>query len=134
LCGVSAATVIKFSQSIGYAGYQELKISLAIEIGQNPRVLDLDPGDDPRTVKQKVIAKGIRAVVDTGRTLTGPALARAAHALAAANRIHFYGLGASGLVAVDAQQKFLTLNRQCHAFVDHHVQTAIAALLGRGDV
>lgn len=42
--------------------------------------------------------------------------------------------GASGCVALDAEQKFFRINRRCHAFSDNHIQKAMAAPLGPGDV
>lgn len=134
--GVSDATIVKFSQRLGYSGYQQFKIMLSRELAQPARASygELDPGDDIAKVKQKVIAMNVTALEETLRTLSDQELERAIDALFGARVIHLYGVGASGFVALDAEHKFLRINRRCHSFVDNHVQRAMAALLGPGDV
>jgi len=133
---VSDATVVKFTQKVGYSGYQEFKIALARESGlpQRPTYGELDPSDDLEKVKGKVIQMHVNALENTLRTLSDDELERAVDALEKAGTIHFYGVGASGLVALDGEQKFLRIGRRCNAFIDPHLQYAMAALLRPGDV
>ncbi|HLS91542.1 MAG TPA: MurR/RpiR family transcriptional regulator [Limnochordia bacterium] len=134
--GVSDATIVKFSQRIGYSGYQQFKIMLSRELARPPQANygELDPDDDMPKVKAKVISMNMRALEQTLHTLSDTELERAVEALCAAPVIHIYGVGASGFVALDAEHKFLRINRRCHAFIDNHVQRAMATLLGPGDV
>ncbi|MDR7512543.1 MAG: SIS domain-containing protein [Armatimonadota bacterium] len=81
-----------------------------------------------------MFALSVRALEETLDVLDDAALERAAAAIAAARRVDFYGVGASGIVALDAQQKFLRIGIEAQAFVDPHLQAASAALLRRGDV
>jgi len=37
--GVSTATVLRFCQSLGFAGYKDFKIALAVEMGRSPAVV-----------------------------------------------------------------------------------------------
>ena len=133
---VSDATIVKFSQRIGYSGYQQFKIMLSRELARPPQANygELDPDDDMPKVKAKVISMNMRALEQTLHTLSDAELERAVEALCAAPVIHIYGVGASGFVALDAEHKFLRINRRCHAFIDNHVQRAMATLLGPGDV
>lgn len=133
--GVSDATVVKFSQRIGYTGYQQFKIKLAKELARpNERsYAELDPTDDISNVKSKVITMNVTALEDTLSTLSDHELKRAVSVIDASSTLHIYGLGASGFVALDAEHKFLRINRRCHAFVDSHVQRAMAALLTPSD-
>ena len=55
-------------------------------------------------------------------------------ALASAPRIECYGVGASGAVAIDAQNKLFRLNVPVTAYVDPHMQIMSASSLKRGDV
>ncbi|MBE3598435.1 MAG: MurR/RpiR family transcriptional regulator [Limnochordaceae bacterium] len=66
--------------------------------------------------------------------LDPPLWERAADALARARRIHFYGVGASGFVALDAQHKFARIGMDAWAYTDPHLASAFAALLEQGDV
>jgi glucokinase len=59
---------------------------------------------------------------------------RAIGVLNGANRIEFYGLGNSNIVAQDAHYKFFRFGIPTIAYGDPYIQAASAALLGRGDV
>ncbi|MGE5598746.1 MAG: MurR/RpiR family transcriptional regulator [Bacteroidota bacterium] len=134
--GTSDATVVKFSQRLGFRGYQELKIALAGEVAA-PSVEvfgEVEPADDAATIRDKVFAANIEALNDTRRMLDPGELERVVTAILAARQVCFYGVGASGLVALDAQQKFMRIGLICHAYGDAHLQATQAALLGRGDV
>jgi RpiR family carbohydrate utilization transcriptional regulator len=133
---VSEATVVRLCRRIGCRGYQDLRIRLAADLVVPPRQLyqDIEATDDGPAVKQKVFALSARALEETLDVLDDAALERAAAAVAAARRVDFYGVGASGIVALDAQQKFLRIGIETQAFIDPHLQAASAALLRRGDV
>jgi DNA-binding MurR/RpiR family transcriptional regulator len=55
-------------------------------------------------------------------------------ALVAARRVEVFGVGASGLVAEDLQQKLHRIGRPAFASRDPHAALTSAALLGAGDV
>ncbi len=133
---VSEATVVRLCRRIGCRGYQDLRIRLAADLVLPPRQIydEIDPGDDCPAVKRKVFGISIRALEETLDVLEDGALEAAVEAIAAARQVDFYGVGASGIVAMDAQQKLLRIGIAAQAFVDPHVQAASAALLRRGDV
>ena len=134
--GTSDATVVKFSQRLGFRGYQDFKIALAGEITGVPTGVfgEVERGDNPAGIRDKVFAANIEALNDTRKVLDSGELARAVEAILAAPQVCFYGVGASGLVALDAQQKFMRIGIICHAYADSHLQATQAALLRRGDV
>ena len=134
--GTSDATVVKFSQRLGFRGYQELKIALAGE-ASSPALEafgEVEPGDGSTAIRDKVFGANIQALQDTRRVLDPGCLEKAVAAILGAKQVGFYGVGASGLVALDAQQKFMRIGLVCHAYVDTHLQATQAALLGKGDV
>ncbi len=51
-----------------------------------------------------------------------------------AERIYFFGFGASGIVAQDAELKFKRIGYQAEALVDNHIQNTIAPLLNKNDL
>lgn len=134
--GTSDATVVKFSQRLGFRGYQELKIALAGEAARSSTGAfgEIEPGDDIATIRDKVLAANIDGLNDTRKVLDPASLGRAVAAILSAKRICFCGVGASGLVALDAQQKFMRIGLVCHTYLDTHLQATQAALLGAGDV
>ena len=133
---VSDATVVKFCKRLGYKGFQEFKILLAQDVATKPEPIygEIEPGDDAAAVRDKIFQSNIQALQDTAQTLSEESLAEAVQALVAASEIHFYGLGASGLVAQDAEQKFARIGLPARSFVDAHMQLTRAALLKPGDV
>lgn len=133
---VSEATVVRLCRRIGCRGYQDLRIRLAGDLVQPPRQIygEIEPTDDPSAIKRKVFGLSVRALEETLDVLDDRELERAADAMVGARRLDFYGVGASGIVALDAQQKFLRIGLDAQAFVDPHLQAASAALLRKGDV
>ncbi|MBM3469962.1 MAG: MurR/RpiR family transcriptional regulator [Armatimonadetes bacterium] len=133
---VSEATVVRLCRRIGCRGYQDLRIRLAADLVLPPRQIyeEIESDDDSPAVKRKVFGISIRALEETLDVLDDRALESAVEAITAARRVDFYGVGASGIVAMDAQQKFLRIGIDAQAFVDPHMQAVSAALLRRGDV
>ena len=50
-----------------------------------------------------------------------------------ADRLFFFGIGASGLVALDGQQKFMRINRKAWAITDAHEIKQTASILNSND-
>ncbi len=62
------------------------------------------------------------------------AVEKAVALLRSANAIEFFGFGASGIVARDAQQKFPLFGVACGAQLDSHQQIMVASMMRPGDV
>ena len=135
-CGVGESTVIRFCQSVGFRGYQESKLALALQYRDRPREIqsDVQPGDGLAVMVEKVTYANLEIIRDTARMVDFQALEKAIGTLIAARRVEFYGVGASGVTALDAKYKFLRLGFTCDAYVDSHLQAMSAATLGPGDV
>ena len=139
-CETSATTVVRFCRSIGLRGYPELRLALAAAAGHvGPADLpssatDILPGDDVATIAAKIAHADARAVTDTASNLDVETMVRVVEVLAAARRIDIYGVGASGYVALDLQQKLQRIGRPAFAWPDPHMAITSAALLGPADV
>src|SRR5690554_1210474 len=134
--GVSDAAIIKFCQRLGYKGYQELKIYLAKELVTPVMEIygEVEENDNMKTVKEKIIQKNSQALLDTGKIVDDMELEKAVEAINNAQKVNFYGVGASGFVALDAQLKLMRVGITATAFCDSHLQTTLAALLSPKDV
>lgn len=95
---------------------------------------DIQPGDDLQTIISNVCRNNSRSIEDTLRVIDRDAVRRSVELLRKADRIDFYGIGASGLVCMDAQQKFSRIGKTCFAYTDGHSQLTAASLLHEGDV
>lgn len=137
--GTSEASVLRFCKTLGYRGYRDFTISLSAALGtaeetKAKRYTDIRPGDSLTTIIENVSLNNRRSIEDTLSVLNRTQVEEAVKLLSSAPRIDWYGLGASGLVCLDAQQKFMRIRKRCQAFMDGHgIQTA-AALLEPEDV
>jgi DNA-binding MurR/RpiR family transcriptional regulator len=139
-CGTSATSVVRFCRAIGLRGYPDLRLALAGAVAHDDAAAvvaassDIDPDDDPVTISKKIAYADAAAVTETASRLDIGALVKIVDALAVAHRIDIYGVGASGLVAVDLQIKLQRIDRPAFAWPDPHMAATSAALRGKGDV
>ncbi len=134
--GVSQPTVARFCVAAGFSGYRDFKMRLAQSLANSVPFVhhDVRMQDSMADVGAKVFDRGIAALVTVRNHLDPVALEQATKLLANAKRIEFYGLGNSGIVALDAQHKFFRLGVPAVAYSDPHVHAMSASLLGKGDV
>ncbi|MBE7211144.1 MAG: MurR/RpiR family transcriptional regulator, partial [Gluconacetobacter diazotrophicus] len=134
--GVSEPTVMRFCAALGFEGFQDFKIRLAgsVALGLPATQSILDINDTPQAVTDKVFDYTMTSLDWARSQLDHEAVARAIDLLVGANRIEFFGFGASGIVAADAQQKFPLFGIPCGAQKDSHQQFIAAAMMRPGDV
>jgi RpiR family carbohydrate utilization transcriptional regulator len=138
--GVSKPTVVRFCRSVGYDGLADFKLKLAGSVNEGVpfvhRAVDTD--DKAGDLIVKVVDNSLSAMLQYRSAAAPHAVERAIAALADAGRhgrrIDFYGVGNSGIVALDAQHKFFRLGVRAQAVSDGHVQMMSASMLGAGDV
>ena len=133
---VSDATVVRFCRSVGYKGYQDLKINLAQDAIVPYKHLNtsLEKEDTPSQIARKVIRSEIETFEETVNILNMRELELAAKAIIEAKRVVFFGAGGSLMVAMDAMHKFLKIGIRCTVQMDVDVQAMESALLEQGDV
>jgi RpiR family carbohydrate utilization transcriptional regulator len=129
--GVSEPTVMRFCSAIGFDGFRSFKIKLAqtIALGLPVTMSAIQEGDSTDDLTEKVFSHTISSLDRARRNLDPAAIERAVDLLSGAGEILFVGVGASGIVAQDAQQKFPLFGVPCHAPADYH-QQFIAASMG----
>ncbi|MBI1219195.1 MAG: SIS domain-containing protein [Rhodobacteraceae bacterium] len=138
--GRSQSSVVKFSQKLGYASYQDLKLAVSTARAHEARLPtdaihgSIELGDGFPTVLEKLLGSKVRAVRQTLAANPEAVITRALDVLDAARRISLAGVGASSLVASDFSFKLMKLGRNVVHGGDSHVQMANAAGLEPGDV
>ncbi|WP_454855653.1 MurR/RpiR family transcriptional regulator [Rhizobium binxianense] len=138
--GRSQSSVVKFSQKLGYAGYQELKLAVSEAKAQEWQVPagfihgSIEVGDGYLTILQKLIGSKLLSMQQTVAVNNEQDIGRALQALNDARRIHMAGVGASSLVARDFSYKLMKLGRNVLHDSDSHVQMANVSTLGPDDV
>lgn len=133
--GVADSTVFKFTKKLGYRGFRDFRTDLLAE-EFDPQISiheNVTPADDPLTVAHKIIHSSAKSLNDTLALLKRDDLELALDFLIGSARISFYGCGESGVIAMDAYQKFLRSPIPCHFAMDSHMQLMQAALLTPDD-
>ncbi|MFD1956787.1 MurR/RpiR family transcriptional regulator [Paenibacillus thailandensis] len=135
----SDASVLRFCKTMGYGGYRSFIVSISASLGsmdeeQKDQYTDIRPGDSLSTIIANIAHNNSKSIEDTMSVIDREEVARAVDALVSCSRIALFGVGASGLVCQDAEQKFLRINKICRAYTDGHSQLTAAALLGPDDV
>ncbi len=138
-CDTSATTVVRFCRALGLRGYPDLRIALAAASAHaGPDTMaapshDILPGDEPAVIARKIGSADAKAVADTVGNLDIRTLVDVVEVLAGARRIDIYGVGASGYVALDLQQKLQRIGKPAFAWPDPQMAITSAALLRPDD-
>ncbi|TDQ35467.1 transcriptional regulator HexR [Thiopseudomonas denitrificans] len=134
--GVSEPTIVRFCRAIGCQGFQDLKLKLAQSLvaGASFGQFAIHEEDRVADVALKIFDTTLHTLIDVRESLDTSALEQAISMIAAAPRVEFYGFGASGAVAADAQHKFFRLLLTAAAYSDPHMQAMSAVTLTEGDV
>ncbi len=137
---VGEATFIRFCRTLGYKGYTDFKLDLAIELAtqeKDKRVLletDVLEQDTSREIGAKLQTSLNNVISETLNLLDFDELEKAVQALKKAKRIFIFGSGASGLTAEDFKYKLMRIGFQVDAISNNHFIYMQAVLLKPDDV
>jgi DNA-binding MurR/RpiR family transcriptional regulator len=137
-CGTSTSSVVRLCKSADYSGYKDLCRALSTDIALNQHdtvpYQDVRPGDSIESIIHRACISNIKSIENTQTLLNTDDLAHVVEAVVAAERVDFYGVGTSGIVALDAQNKFMRINKTSMSGLDPHSQILAATSLKQGDV
>ncbi len=133
---VSEPTVIRFCRALGFDGFQSFKLQLAQQLGMGSVYTQfaVDDNDTVTDLRNKVFDTTVGSLLTVRGELNADVLEQAISTISNARRVEFYGFGASGSVAADAQHKFFRLQLSTAAYTDPHIQHMSAIALGSDDV
>lgn len=136
LTHTSSAAVIRLCKSLGLKGLQELKMRIAGDLAKPapPGYRDIEPAEPMRSIVQKTTSNSMQSLQDTAEIIQYDELERAVQALLKAKQVHLFGIGASSIIATDAQQKLLRINKVATAFTDAHLVATLIANAGQDDI
>ncbi|MBZ2197407.1 MurR/RpiR family transcriptional regulator [Occultella gossypii] len=141
-CATSETTIVRFCRTLGLAGYVQLRLALATEVGRegarrSPAATygsDISAGS---TLEEVVASIGFTenlGIEETINSLDIAELGRVVDAIDAAARISVYGVSASGWSAADLHRKLFRIGRVAYSFADGHDAVTSLGLMGAGDV
>ncbi|OOR99317.1 N-acetylmannosamine kinase [Haemophilus paracuniculus] len=137
---VGEATFIRFCRTVGYKGFTDFKLDLAIEIATHAKVngslLDgriLD-SDQPQEIAVKLQQSLGNVIAETVNLLNFDTLEQVVTEIRQAKRIFLFGMGASGLTAEDAKHKLMRIGLHTDSSNNNHFMYMQAALVEQGDI
>jgi len=140
-CAVGETTVFRFCKSMKLQGYQEFKIQLSLsmqneeaERGQDILTDSVGVDDTFEVMAQKLLNSNISVLMETRELLNINNMELLIDRMLEAERIFFFGVGSSQIVAMFATNKFLRILSKVYCFTDSHMQTMAASTLTERDV
>lgn len=132
----SSAAVIRLCKSLGLKGFQELKIRISGDLHRplEGRYKDIESDESQKSIMYKMTNNSIQALKETSEIINLKELRKATEAIIKARKIHFFGVGASSIIAYDAQQKLLRIDKNAYAFTDIHMIATLVANATKDDV
>lgn len=132
-CMCGEATIVRFARRLGFSGYQELKISIAREIGKRTINKNITESDNCIDIYEKIISDIYCSLELTAKSIDKKSFDEAADVLSNADNIAIFGLGNSAPIALDAAHKLSRAGLNANAYSDNHMQAIIASHLKPGD-
>jgi DNA-binding MurR/RpiR family transcriptional regulator len=137
-CNVGESSVFRFCKTMDLKGYQEFKIALAhsLSLDEGAPVLssEITKQDTIGDLSSKILTTNVNALTETFNLINENEISKAIDAMINANRVHFFGVGASLMTAMEAKNKFMRITNKTECSLDSHLQIMTAALLTEEDV
>ena len=133
---VSEPTVNRFCRTFSATGFPDFKLKLAQSLASGPALTTsmVSENDSMPEIFSKLTDKAVCSVQDLKSSIDIPTLERAVDLFCQARQVAFFGMGASGSVARDAQHKFFRFNVPVVAYEDGLMQRMHASAMGTGDL
>lgn len=123
----SVGSVVRFAQELGFRGFQDLKVRIAVDLSAAPR----NTTDLP--LPARVLAETASALDAARHSIDEAAFRKATDHLLASGRVLVAGVGTSQPVAADAAYRLQLAGVPTMFTEDAHRQHVAAALLGPDD-
>lgn len=125
------STILRFCRKVGFEGYQDFKLTIAHHQGGTRVEENLSEDKSLNTI---VADSLIGAIKKASMLIDDAVLHQALTMINQANRVLFYGVGSSGVAALEAKHRFMRLGRKYDAFTDSHFMMMMSSTLGPGDL
>ena len=116
-CAVGEATILRFCRKIGFNGYQDFKLAIAQELS----VVKATQQDEDHLIN-RIKNNTLKAIEDTFDAVDEGLLKKAIDWIDDYDEIIVYGVGHSGLTALDLQSKLMRIGKNVQVVIDPHFQ------------
>lgn len=138
----SETSVVRFCRTLGFTGFSQLRVQLAVELGTESAQFgfdachgaDIRPADTLAETVRKVASAETLGIQETAEKLDMAALQRIIDRVDPAAQVLAFGVGASNASAQDLVSKLLRIGRSALGFHEAHTALVSAALATGADV
>lgn len=134
---VANSAIIRCCKSLGFEGYAELKMSLAMELSKNKQLNYtpyIYPSDDAATILDKIFSANVKTLHDTAEKLDRVLLQNVVDLLDQAHTIYIYGIGTSAAIVSDFQYRIMQLGYTAFCYTDVPSMKISTLNIRKGDV
>lgn len=124
---VGEATILRFVRKIGFSGFKDLKLQIA---------KDDKPVNETyhENYIDSIESNMINTIINTKNVLDTKQLSLAIELIQNSNKLLFYGVGASGLAANEAQSRFIRMGKIGVSVTDNQFQFMYSLVCNKDDV
>lgn len=137
-CGVGDTSVFRFCKTLDFDGYQDFKMTLAQSLSSSASGMtladEINVSDSTEEVCRKLLNIDVAALNQTLGMIHPDDIRRAVDLIGRARMIHFFGVGSSCIMALEAYNKFSRILPNVASVQDSHMQSMASALLGERDL
>ncbi|MBU9722351.1 MULTISPECIES: MurR/RpiR family transcriptional regulator [Bacillaceae] len=126
--GVAEATVLRFFRKLGFKGFQDFKFLFAQEVtvqGSN---------DNDETYMEKIKKNMVQAIEDSYDIVDMDILQQCVDLIEGSSDVVLFGIGSSGIAALDMQTRLMRIGKQVSVITDPHFQTMRTASMNEKTV
>ncbi len=127
----SEATVVRLCRDMGYKGYSDFRMALAVDLSQSQSAQQVDIEGDVCDVSAHHASASL---LDTAKLIDRKALARICDLVHNANFISCVGVGASSIVGRYLAFRLLRIGKKVTMYEDTHLAAMNAVRSGQGDL
>ncbi|GEM03991.1 putative HTH-type transcriptional regulator [Halolactibacillus miurensis] len=135
----SPSSIIRLCKRLGFSGFKGFSKALLYELAvrdsyKAKEISDVERTDALSDVIHKVTHKNMLSLEETGDLLDESIVDRCLDLMMKADRLVLFGIGASLIVAKDAQLKFTRINKMAYVNEDWHTQLLMAKNMNPRDL
>lgn len=131
-CQTSTASISRFVKHIGYLNYREFLMEMP-KSTYGDVFSEIEEDDSDTQITEKTFNGAINALKATKKMLDKNKVKQAAKFLQHTNKLSFFGLGGSSIVALDGFHKFIRTSLECEYHPDFDIQLMQAVKLTKDD-
>lgn len=135
--GVAKSAIIRCCKSLGFEGYSDLKIALAMEVSKNKKLNYapyIERTDNAGTILDKIFSANVKTLHDTAERINRDILQKAVDLLDDAHVIYIYAIGTSAGIASEFQYRLMQIGKTAICINDVPSMKVSTLNIRKGDV